>query len=306
VIEFSTRKVILLRSGGTNMQKAMILFFLFLVSILLSDPIYLLTLKDDSFEILFGKDMLGFQYNKILSFPTVPLELFLPRNCDKELMKAVAEVESSFKIHALSKAGAMGLFQLMPETAKDLGVNNPYNPWEASRGAWRYIEKLKEEFGNVEKALLAYHDGPGNVRKGRISNAGKEYVKKVLEEVGRVKDSRVKDTIALSPGIVYENGSIKPYISITSSVLGFLDWSISISENPCGRVDLRMAHYFSLIFRMDERSLKVGTSFVSRRNNLEFLIGKEFLSTSMLLDLGKFDLRFSFLPSELVINVVIK
>jgi len=288
------------------MQKAMILFFLFLVSILLSDPIYLLTLKEDSFEILLGKGTLGFQYNKILFFPTVPLELFLPRNCDKELMKAVAEVESSFKIHALSKAGAMGLFQLMPETAKDLGVNNPYNLWETSRGAWRYIEKLKEEFGNVEKALLAYHDGPGNVRKGRISSAGREYVKKVLEKVGRVKDSRVKDTIALSPGIAYKNGSIKPYISITSSVLGFLDWSIFISENPCGRVDLRMAYYFSLIFRMDERSLKVGASFVSRRNNLEFLIGKEFLSTSMLLDLGKFDLRFSFLPSELVINVVIK
>ncbi len=288
------------------MQKAMILFFLFLVSILLSDPIYLLTLKEDSFEILLGKGTLGFQYNKILFFPTVPLELFLPRNCDKELMKAVAEVESSFKIHALSKAGAMGLFQLMPETAKDLGVNNPYNPWEASGGAWRYIEKLKNEFKSLEKVLLAYHDGPENVRKGRISNAGKEYVKKVLEKVGRVKDSRVKDTIALSPGIVYKNGSIKPYISITSSVLGFLDWSIFISENPCGRVDLRMAHYFSLIFRMDERSLKVGTSFVSRRNNLEFLIGKEFLSASMLLDLGKFDLRFSFLPSELVINVVIK
>ncbi len=288
------------------MQKAMIFFLLSSVSILLSDPIYLLTLKDDSFEVMFGKDMLGFQYNKILTFSTVPLEFFLPKSCDKELMKTIAKVESSFKIHAFSEVGAMGLFQLMPKTAKDLGVNNPYNPWEASKGAWEYIEKLENEFKSLEKTLLAYHDGPGNVKNGRISKAGRMYVKKVLENIGKVKDSRIKDIIALSPGIVYENGSIKPYISITSSILGLFDWNLSISENPCGRVDLRMAHYLSLIFQMDKNSLKVGASLVSRRNNLEFLVGKEFLSASMLLDLGKFDLRFSFLPSELVINIVIK
>ena len=95
-----------------------IFMIMFLTIVAFSDPIYLLTSKDDSFEIMFGKNELGFQYNKVLFFPVLPLEFFLPKNCDKELMKAVAKVESSFKIHALSSRGAMGLFQLMPETSK--------------------------------------------------------------------------------------------------------------------------------------------------------------------------------------------
>lgn len=288
------------------MKKIIIFLFISFACLLLSDPIYLLTLKDDSFEIIFGKNLIGFQYNKIWFFPTFSLELFLPKNCDKELMKAIAKVESSFKIHAFSKAGAMGLFQLMPKTAKDLGVNNPYNPWEASIGAWKYVEILKKEFGNIEKALLAYHDGPWNVKNGRISNVGKDYVNKVLKNIGNVKNSRVKDSIVLSPGIVYDHGSINFYVSIMSSIFGILDWNVLISKNPYGEIYFRMAHYFSLIFRLEKEELKVGASFINGRSNLEFLVGKNFLSTSMLFDLGNFDLRFSFLPSELVINVMIK
>jgi hypothetical protein len=80
------------------------------------------------------------------------------------LLAAVAHQESGYNAKAVSKAGAKGLMQLMPGTAKSLGVN-PLNPTEAVDGAARMLRGLISEFGRVDLALAAYNAGPGAVHR---------------------------------------------------------------------------------------------------------------------------------------------
>ncbi len=85
---------------------------------------------------------------------------------DPKLLSAVAEVESGYNADAVSSAGAIGVMQLMPDTAASLGVKNPYDPKQNIDGGAKYLRELLDDFGgNVRKAVAAYNAGPAAVRK---------------------------------------------------------------------------------------------------------------------------------------------
>jgi soluble lytic murein transglycosylase len=108
---------------------------------------------------------------------------------DPELIRAVIKVESGYNPHAVSARGAMGLMQLMPDTAAEMQVKEPFAAAENIMGGSRYLRQLLDLFDNdLRLGLAAYNAGPARVLKERkIPNIPetKQYVQKVLEEYGR-------------------------------------------------------------------------------------------------------------------------
>lgn len=108
----------------------------------------------------------------------------------ENVILAVMKVESGFKNNRTSSAGAQGLMQLMPGTARSLGVTNVMDPAQNIEGGTKYIRKMLDAFnGDLRLALAAYNTGPGNVRKHGSTFAGQAsgvqgYVNKVLGYAG--------------------------------------------------------------------------------------------------------------------------
>ncbi len=90
---------------------------------------------------------------------------------DPALIKAVIQVESSFRTDAVSSCGAQGLMQLMPGTARSLGVTNSFDAYQNVMGGSTYLQQQLERFGDIRLALAAYNTGPGRIGGLDISNA---------------------------------------------------------------------------------------------------------------------------------------
>lgn len=108
---------------------------------------------------------------------------------DPNLIRAMISVESGFKGDAISQKGAVGYMQLMPATAKDMGVD-PHDAEQNIEGGTMYISKLLDMFGDYELALAAYNAGPGAVIKHNGIPPYKEtteYVKKVMSKLENVE-----------------------------------------------------------------------------------------------------------------------
>lgn len=104
--------------------------------------------------------------SRVDKYRTLIIEKATKYGIDPNLLYALVAKESNGDPRAVSRAGAMGLAQLMPATAKELGVLNPFDPEQNLEGAAKHIRKLQDMYnGNKSLTLAAYNSGIGNVKK---------------------------------------------------------------------------------------------------------------------------------------------
>ena len=154
--------------------------------------------------------------NSKVNFGSTPLNLTAYRDeiaaaakdygVDQSLLRAVIHAESAFKRYAVSDKGAQGLMQLMPGTAADLGVGDPFDAGQNIRGGADYLAQLLKQFNGDERlATAAYNAGPQNVQKYKgvpPFDETKVYVQRVATLQQRYHDAALAKTDAVTAAAV--------------------------------------------------------------------------------------------------------
>lgn len=134
---------------------------------------------------------------------------------DPALVKAVIHTESAFNPNARSPVGAMGLMQLMPGTARDMGVVNAWDPAQNIEGGVKYLAWLKRQTSNLDHIIAAYNAGYGNVKKyGGIPpfRETQNYVKSVKNRYMTLyrNDASLMGYLAQAPATTTQTTAIVP------------------------------------------------------------------------------------------------
>lgn len=176
--------------------------------------------------------------SKVEHFRTLIDQAAQRYSVDAALLSAVVEVESAGNPRAVSRAGAQGLAQLMPATARELGVQDPLDPAQNLDGAAKYLRQLLGQFkGDISKALAAYNAGAGNVQKyGGIPPFAETqaYVPAVLTAYDgyRQEPATADSTASTTPLVAAASGPPDPVAASDSRVPWILELAALRLQGP--------------------------------------------------------------------------
>ncbi|AJC73032.1 lytic transglycosylase [Pseudothermotoga hypogea DSM 11164 = NBRC 106472] len=294
------------------MRKILCLSLLSVVfSVLVSNPLVFLNDPRTTFCFDFQVDRFRFSLFLPLVRSIAPIDWFLPKE-NAVILKGLIKVESDFFVHALSEKGAMGLTQLMPSTAKELGVLNPFNVFQSVDGANRYLKDLQKRFNSVNLALAAYYEGPTRVARQGPSVEGLKYAQKVLNSARDFENRTAffKDAVYFEPYFElgkHFSGGVNFYLSLLG--VAYLTGGLNVSDRVSQHVFVYPNITDSVSLILGERDLNLVGGFFFRKMpdfGIQLLVGKNELDVNALARVWRFYITAGFSQQRLRVGFIFK
>jgi soluble lytic murein transglycosylase-like protein len=139
---------------------------------------------------------------------------------DKYLVHAVIRQESAYDVYAVSHKGAQGLMQLMPATQRELGVRNPFDPWQNVDGGVRYLLEQLIAFRSLDRALGAYHAGPAREARGKRPQITWRYISAVKADYANLSASKRQKPVNARRPMVRRQDAQSDFIRYHAETIG--------------------------------------------------------------------------------------